>query len=203
MDLFDAIRQRRSIKHFDPAHEMTDEEIDGLLELAIESPTSFNIQNWRFVVVKDAANKEALRAASFNQAQVAEASITICVCADLRAWGREPERYWKNAPPEVADKLVPMITGLYAKDPQLQRDEAIRSVGLASQTIMLVAKAMGYDSCPMIGFVPDMVAKVIALPPDHVIGMLVAVGKALQPAWPKPGQLPLSEVAFRERFPQA
>lgn len=202
MDLFDAIRQRRSIKSFDPRHEMTDDEIDTLMRLAIESPTSFNIQNWRFVVVKEKANKAALRAASFNQAQVEEASITICLCADLDAWGAQPERYWRDAPPAVAAQLVPMITGLYGKDSQLQRDEAIRSIGIAAQTIMLAAKGMGYDTCPMIGFVPDLVGKVIHLPPRHLVGMLITVGKALKPAWPKPGQLALEDVVCRERFPE-
>ena len=66
---------------------------------------------------------------------------------------------------------------------------------------MVAAKAMGYDSCPMIGFEPDKVAKLINLPKDHVIGLLIAVGKAIKPAWPKPGQLPLEEVIVREKFP--
>ncbi len=66
---------------------------------------------------------------------------------------------------------------------------------------MLAAKAMGYCSCPMIGFEPDKVAELINLPKDHVIGLLIVVGKAIKPAWPKPGQLPLEEVIVREKFP--
>ena len=65
---------------------------------------------------------------------------------------------------------------------------------------MLAAKAMGYDSCPMIGFEPDKVAKLINLPDDHVIALMIAVGKAVKPAWAKPGQLPLDEVIVRDRF---
>ena len=68
MDTISAIRERRSVKHFDPDHKMTEAEINGLLELALLSPTSFNMQNWRFVVVTDQAKKDALRAAAWNQA---------------------------------------------------------------------------------------------------------------------------------------
>ncbi len=65
---------------------------------------------------------------------------------------------------------------------------------------MLAAKAMGYDSCPMIGFDPVQVAETINLPSDHVIGFMVTVDKAVQPAWPKGGQLALSEVVVQDRF---
>lgn len=53
MDTTTAIHQRRSVKHYDPDHKMTEVEIQALLELALLSPTSFNMQNWRFVVVTD------------------------------------------------------------------------------------------------------------------------------------------------------
>jgi len=65
---------------------------------------------------------------------------------------------------------------------------------------MLTAKAMGYDSCPMIGFDPVKVAEVINLPNNHVIGFMVAVGKAVKPAMPEGGQLALSEVMVQDRF---
>jgi nitroreductase len=65
---------------------------------------------------------------------------------------------------------------------------------------MLAAKAMGYDSCPMIGFEADKLAELIRLPAEHVIGFMITVGKAVRPAWPKPGQLPLAEVIVRDRF---
>ncbi len=96
--------------------------------------------------------------------------------------------------------LVNWMGPFHEGNEQIQRDEAIRSIGLAAQTIMLAAKAMGYDSCPMIGFEPDKVAELINLPDDHMVGMLIAVGRGTKPAWAKPGQLPLEEVVIRERF---
>jgi len=200
MDTLSAIRERRSVKHFDPEHEMTEAEINGLLEMALLSPTSFNMQNWRFVVVTDQAKKDALRAASWNQAQVSEASLTILICADLNAHV-DAERYWVNAPAPVREMLVPMIGPFYENNPQLQRDEAMRSVGIAAQTLMLAAKAMGYDSCPMIGFDALKVAEIIQLPENHVIGMMLTVGKAIKDANARGGQLPYEDVVFRNEFP--
>ena len=123
----------------------------------------------------------------------------MILTADLQAWGKSPERYWRNAPREVAELLVKWMQPFYDGKEQLQRDEAMRSCGLAGQTIMLAAKAMGYDSCPMIGFDPIQVGRLIRLPDDHVIGFMIAVGKA-KTAWPKPGQLPLEEVVVYDAF---
>jgi nitroreductase len=200
MDTLDAIRSRRSVKHYDPDHKMSAAEIEKLIGLAMLAPTSFNIQNWRFVVVTDPEQRKKLRAAAWDQAQVTDASILVILCADLRAWAHDPARYWKDAPAEARDRLVPMIGGFYEGRDQLQRDEAMRSVGIAGGTIMIAAKAMGLDSCPMIGFDPVKAAEIIGLPEDHVIGFMITVGKAKTPAWPRPGQLPMNEVMIRDRF---
>lgn len=201
MDTLTTINERRAVKHFDPAHVMPEADLARLLQAAIQSPTSFNMQNWRFVVVRDKALRQQVRAAAWDQAHVTDASVLFVLTADLKAWAREPSRYWRNAPKPVQDLLVPMMRPFYEGRDWQQRDEAMRSCGIAAQTIMLAAKAMGYDSSPMIGFDADAVAKLIRLPSDHVIAMMVVVGKATKPAWPKPGQLPLSEVVVYDRFP--
>jgi len=200
MNVQDAIRSRRAVKHFDPEHEMSSEEKDLLFDLVIQAPTAFNIQNWRFVVVEDPELRQEIRKVSWNQAQVTDGSLLIILCADLNAWKREPERYWRNAPKEVQDFLVPAIKKYYDGSPQAQRDEAMRSCGIAAQTIMLAAQEMGYESCPMDGFDFDAVGELINLPGDHVVSMFVVVGKGIQPARPKGGQLPLEDVKFSNRF---
>lgn len=200
MELFDAINQRRSIKAYDPEHRMTDAEIEQLLTLAIQSPTSFNIQHWRFVVVREAELRKQIRAVGNDQAQMTDASILIVMTADTKAWQKNPARYWQNAPKEVADLLVNWMGPFHEGREQLQRDEAMRSIGMAMQTIMLAAKGMGYESCPMIGFDFEPVAELINLPEDHVLGPMIAVGKGIKDPWPKSGQLPLGEVVFHDKF---
>lgn len=200
MNVNTAIETRRSVKSFDPHHKMTEAEIDQLLSLAMLSPTAFNIQNWRFVLVTDAVLRHQIRAVSWNQAQVEEASLLIVLTADLKAWEKQPERYWKDAPKAASDILVPMIGHYYADNEQLQRDEGMRSCGMAAMTIMLAAKEMGYDTCPMDGFDFDAVGKLLNLPADHTPTMFVVVGKPLKEAQPRSGQLAMNEVVISNTF---
>lgn len=200
MDTFEAIKTRRAVKHYDPQHQMSDAEIEQLMSLVRLSPTAFNIQNFRFVRVQDQTLRESIRAVAWDQAQVTDASLLLVLCADLKAWEKEPGRYWANAPAEVRDFMLPAIAQYYRDKEQVQRDEAMRSCGIAAQTIMLAAKAMGYDSCPMDGFDFDAVARLINLPEDHVIAMFVVVGKQTKAAWERPGQLPIDEILINDHF---
>ena len=200
MNVSEAIEARRAVKQFDPEHRMTDADMETLLSLALLAPTAFNIQNWRFVLARDPELRQQLRAASFDQAQVTDASLLVILCADLKAWDREPERYWSQTPPEVRDHLVGMIRQFYGGREQVQRDEAMRSCGLAASVLMLAAKEMGYDSCPMDGFDADAVGKLINLPSDHVVAMYVAIGKKTGDPHPRGGKLDAGEVVITDRF---
>lgn len=200
MDTLQAIKERRAVKHYDTDFVMPAQDKQELLDLALQAPTSFNLQNWRFVLAEDEEQKKKLREAAWDQAQVTDASMVFVLCADVKAWDKELARYWKDAPKEAQDILVPMIKPFYDGKDWQQRDEAMRSVGIVAQTLMLAAKAKGYDSCPMIGFDTDKVAEIINLPDDHVIGMMLVIGKATKQAWPKPGQLPLDDVLIVNSF---
>jgi nitroreductase len=201
MNTFDAITTRRAVKAFDPDHRLTAEEEEKLLTATIQAPTSFNIQHWRFVVVRDPELRQKIRKELGNdQAQMTDASLLVIFTADVDAWKKDPGRYWQNAPQEVADLLVNWMGPFHDGREWLQRDEAQRSIGMAMQTLMLAATAMGYQSCPMIGFDIEGVAKLINLPEDHVMGPMVAIGKGTKDPWPKPGQLPLSELVVENGF---
>jgi len=200
LSVAEAIQTRRAVKAFDPGHKMTGQETERLLSLAVLAPTAFNIQNWRFVLLRDPVLRKQVRALAWDQAQVTDASLLIVLCADLKAWEKEPARYWRNVQNPVQDYMLPAIHQYYAGREQVQHDEAMRSCGIAAMTLMLAAKEMGYDSCPMDGFDFDAVGKQINLPPDHAIAMFVAIGKGIQEPFPRGGQLPLSEVVVEDRF---
>ncbi len=200
MNVLEAIKARRAVKHFDENYEMPREHTQLMIEHTLESPTSFNIQHWRIINVENSLLRQQVREAAWDQAQITDASLLFVLCADIKAWDKQPEQYWKNAPQAAQDVLVPMIKPFYEGSEQLQRDEAVRSIGIAAQTLMLTAKALGYDSCPMIGFDNGKVAEIIKLPSDHLIGMIITVGKATQPAWPKPGQLSQDKVVLKDTF---
>jgi nitroreductase len=200
MDTIDAIRGRRAVKHYDAAFVMPVEHEALLIDLARQAPTSFNLQNWRVANVKDKALRAEIRAAAWDQAQVTDASLLFVFAADLKAHERDPARYWVDAPKEAQDILVPMITPFYAGREWLIRDEGMRSVGFAAQTMMIAAKAMGYESSPMIGFDLDKVSGLVNMPKDYAIAMMLAIGRGTKPAWAKPGYIPLSEVVVTDRF---
>lgn len=200
MQTLDAIKARRAVKHFDANYRFSDKQINELFSLAMLSPTAFNIQNWRFVNVTEPELRQQIRTAAWGQEQVTDASLFIVICADLKSWEKQPQRYWANADQAVQDFILPAIDQYYRDKGPVQRDEAMRSCGIAAQTLMLAAKAMGYDSCPMDGFDFSEVGQLINLPDDHVIAMCLAIGKATQAANPRGGQIAKEELVINNRF---
>ncbi|WP_028301061.1 nitroreductase family protein [Oceanospirillum beijerinckii] len=201
MNTFDAIYGRRAIKHFDPEHKISAEDEQKLLQAVIQSPTSYNVQHWRFVVLRDPEHRAAIRSdLGFDQTQITDASLLILFTADTQAWQKQPERYWAEVPEEIQAMMVGMMQDFHQGREWLQRDEAQRSIGMAMQTLMLAAQAMGYQSCPMIGFDIERLADAINLPEGYVIGPMVAIGKGTKAPWPKAGQLPLQELVIEDRF---
>ncbi|WP_420546548.1 nitroreductase family protein [Nitrosopumilus sp.] len=200
MDTLEAIKTRRATKKFDKSYKMTSEQVKSLMEHAILSPTSYNQQNWRFITITEQSIKDQISKAARDQPQPSEGSLVIILCGNMNAWKEEPLRYWKNHPSEKQETVKNALHRKYADSPQNRRDEAIRSCGMAAQTIMLAARQMGLDSCPMGGFEYDELAKVINLPENHLIVLMIVVGKAAEPAKPRGGQLSLDKIVFENRF---
>ena len=200
MDTVTAISTRRAVKQFDPDFHLSGKDLNELLELTLLSPTAFNIQHWRFLVLKDPELRQAVQRVSSDQPQVTSASALVLICADINAWKKEPNRYWHDAPEGIGEFVVNALSRFYEGRAQLQRDEAMRSIGIAAQTLMLAATARGLDTCPMDLIDNEAVSQLIELPADHVLGMYVAIGKALEPAWPRAGQLATNEVVMTDRF---
>ena len=200
MDTFEAINTRRAIKKFDRTYKMTSEQVNSLMELAILSPTSYNQQNWRFITVIEQSIKDKISKAARNQSQPADGSLVIILCGNMNAWKEDPLRYWKNHTSEKQEYVKNALHAKYFDNIQNQRDEAIRSCGFAGQTIMLAARQMDLDSCPMVGFEYDELAEIINLPENHLIVLMIVVGKAIEPANPRGGQLSLDKVVFKNKF---
>ena len=200
MDVSGAIEKRRAVKRFDPDFIIPEEDERRLFELTLLSPTAFNIQHWRFLVVRDPELREEIRAVTWGQPQITEASLLVVICADVQAWRKRPERYCSHAPDEQREGILEAIRMYYEDNPQRQRDEALRSCGIAAQTLMLAATAMGYESCPMDLSDFDAVAELIDLPEDHLIALFVAIGRGTEAPWPRGGKLPYEEVVLIDRF---
>ncbi len=200
MELFSAVEQRRAIKHYDTDASVAEADFQQIMQAVLLSPTSYNIQHWRFVRVKSRDIRLKIKDAAWGQQQVEDASEVIVLCADTQAWADRPERYWANADETTQSILLPMLQSFYTGKEQTQRDEAMRSCGMAAQTLMLAAKALGYDTCPMIGFDEHAVADIIQLPESYVISMIITIGKAARAANVRGGQLSLAEALVEDRF---
>ncbi|PZP22142.1 nitroreductase family protein [Pseudomonas kuykendallii] len=200
MHIEEAITTRRAVKGYDPAFVLSAEEKNDLLRLALLAPSAFNLQHVRLVEVSDAALRAQIREAGWGQAQMTDASMLVVVCAQVDSWEKNVKRVWEGAPPEVQDYMAGAIDAYYRDKPQVQRDETMRSCGLMAQTLMLAARGKGLDSCPMDGFDFDAVAKLIRLPANHVIGLMVAIGKQTIEPKPRIGKLPFDEVVLRNHF---
>jgi nitroreductase len=200
MNVSEAIEARRSVKHYDPDHVIPETDLAELIRLTKLAPSSFNMQNYRILVVRDPEIRQQIRAAAWDQPQVTDASVLFIMCADLTAHLADPADYWSHAPEEVQNILGPMIKPFYEGNDTLIRDEAMRSAALAGMTLMLAAKDMGYDSCPMIGFDAAKVAELINLPENYAIGFMIPVGKQAQPGWERGDRLPDEKVVTYDRF---
>jgi nitroreductase len=200
MNVSEAIEARRSVKHYDSDHVMPEQDLAELIRLTKLAPSSFNMQNYRILVVRDAKIRQQIRAAAWDQPQVTDASVLFIMCADLTSHLADPADYWSHAPEEVRNILGPMIKPFYEGNDSLIRDEAMRSAALAGMTLMLAAKGMGYDSCPMIGFDSAKVSELINLPENYAIGFMIPVGKQAQPGWERGDRLPDEKVVTYDRF---
>lgn len=181
---------------------LTQAQIEDLIELASEAPSSFNIQHWRFVAVTRPERKALLRKAAFNQEKVEQAAVTFIILGDMRAHEDlastlAPSVEAGIVPAPVAATFVGMANQMYAHE-QSARDEAIRSGSLAAMTLMLAARARGYASGPMIGFDPAAVSASFGIPKRYVPVMLLPVGTAAAGNWPRKPRLRVGQILYFE-----
>jgi putative NAD(P)H nitroreductase len=177
----DVIRGRISAERFQTGGEVSDDELRELIEDAILAPSSFNIQHWRFVAVRDPEDKKRLRAAAYDQAVVEDAAMTLIVLGDLRGHEKLAEILDDCVDQDAmtsrtAKRWIELSNGIYRNE-QMARDEAIRSATLASMVLMLSAAARGLATAPLIGFDPDAVRHEFEIPEHCLPVMLLAIGR--------------------------
>jgi len=199
MEFSSVLQNRRSVKKYDPDHVITDDALRSLFEKVILSPSSFNLQHWRFVVVRGKALKAKIRKAAYDQEQIESASAVIVVSGKLNAH-ENADQIYAEAPENVRQSMIPMIGNLYTGKDDFQRDETIRSASLAAMTLMLAAYDMGYATGPMIGFDPLKVGELIKLKDNHIPVMIIVIGKQQGEMRPRAFRYSLEEVVKLESF---
>jgi nitroreductase len=206
LDVPSAILQRRSIKNFKP-DPIDPALLNQIIELTIAAPSSFNIQDWRIVVVQDTTQRAALAAACWNQPQVAQAPVNLVFAADIKAgesdltpildrgletgaWNEKTVAYFKKSIPEFA-------VGLGDK----AREYAIKDAMIAATHAMLAAESLGLSSCMMNGWMEDKVKAVIGAEndPNLAIALILPIGYAAEPR-KNPGRMPFEFNVSRDRI---
>lgn len=199
------IRERHSVRKYDPSWKISDTEIKEILEEAILAPSSSNLQPWRFIVITDPEVKANLLPIAHNQAQIVESSVTIAVLGDIEAY-RNAETIYQQA--EAAGFITAEIGAAMAKrsydgysamPAEKLKDIALIDGGLISMQLMLAAKARGYDTVPMGGFVHDSFKELFGITERYVPVMLIALGKAAVEGRPT-ARLPLEAVTHWNTF---
>lgn len=195
------VKERRSVRHYDPAFNISEQELKDILTEATLAPSGANMQPWKFVVFNDQALKEQLLPIANNQQQVVNASAVIAVLGDLEYIRQVDSVYDASVEAgymtqEVKETLVTNMKGMLASmDPQYIKDGVIFDCGLVSMQLMLAARARGYDTVPMAGYDKEKFIEAFDIPNHYVPTILIAIGKASQPGHPTT-RLPIEEMTF-------
>lgn len=187
---FEVMKQRRSVRNYDPNFKIERDELKALIGDAVSAPSSNNMQSWRFLVIDSPEQKEVLLPIANNQQQVADASAVIVVLGDLESYkmvetitGRAVEQGYMT---EEAQKA--MVERTVSRAATLPRERltkiAYTDGGLVAMQLMLAAKARGYDTVPMGGFNAEKLFETFGISERYVSVLMIAIGKALSPGRP-------------------
>ncbi|HEY0546484.1 MAG TPA: nitroreductase family protein [Pyrinomonadaceae bacterium] len=199
--------ERRATNHFTD-EPVPDETLNAILKLAAQAPSGYNLQPWRFVVVRDAENRKRLQAAAFNQPKVAEAPVVVIAIGMKEEWQERADEVfsegaergagspdtWKQA----KEGAVQFLTGAQKMDVWVNRHTMI-----AVTTMMLVAEAYGFDTAPMEGFNAAAVKTEFDIPEEAEVVALLAIGRGAEPEKAYPGRFPLDRIVYSERYGEA
>lgn len=206
--LKDAIEQRRAARAFHP-NPIPTAVLEKILKLGVRSPSGYNLQPWRFVVVTEQENRDRLKTCAFDQRQVGEAPVVLICCGDRRVknsdyidsviqLGEEAGAMTD----QYADYMRSQIPNFFENHPSFESMEAWtnRHTMLAVAHMMIVAKAFGVDSCPMEGFVSDCVKEAFNIPDEVDVCCLLALGFATEPYKQYGGRFGFDKVFYGESF---
>ena len=195
----DLIESRVSTPRYQAGRDLPESTIRELVQLATRAPSAYNLQNWKFIAVRSDAAKARLHAVAYQQRQVLDAPVTFIICGTLAAHETLAQRLQPSVdagilPPATLQGWTAMASESHAGNPQLQRDEALRSASLSAMTLMLAAQGMGLASGAMSGFDAEGVAREFGLGANELPVMLVTAGYPAADNWPQKVRRPLHEV---------
>lgn len=194
----EAAERRRSVRQYAPTA-ILESDLRELLRLAGRAPSAFNVQPWRFIVVRDPALKAELSAAAYGQQQIVRAPATIVIYSDMQsALDRMPESMHPDMPQDKRDAGVENFRGQFANQTVEERENwGNAQSNIALGYLLLLAESMGFATSPMLGFEPEKVKALLGLPEHVRIPALISIGYAAEEGF-RPHRLPVETlVDFR------
>lgn len=187
MNYKDITEKRRSINFFDPDRALPEEIIEQMIDLASKAPSSFNLQPWNLMVLKETADKEKLKSLAWDQPKVVEAPVVFIVLADRNGWKEghaTVEKNWQqmiasgSMVPEQRDWFLNAAKSLYGWSPEASLAFAAKNTGFFAMGLMYAATSLGLETHPMDGFDHEGVRKAFNIPDNYWIPLLIAAGYA-------------------------
>ncbi len=185
MDFKDILIKRRAINFFDPDRDVEESLLKAVVEDAAKAPSSYNLQPWKLMVLRDHDKKTKLQALAFDQPKVSEAPVTLIILADRDGWKAENSTLGSvfkdfvasgKMQPEQKEWFTGVTQGLYGGSAESSQAFANKNAGLFCMSLMYAASAHGLETHPMDGFDHDGVKKAFNIPDNYWIPMLIAVG---------------------------
>ncbi len=209
------IHERRATPHFDSSS-ISDEDLRRVLEAGREAPSGYNLQPWRFVVVRDPEQRRRLREAAMGQPKVEEAPVIIVSCGDPEAYNRGDldevlhigmeHGFADEKRNEQTRQAVHYMLDRPGPAAAVRPDRAVwinRQVMIAFTTMLWRAEALGYDTAPMEGFHEEKIREVLRIPDRVRVVAMLAIGHLKGADKPYGGRFPLSRIAFAEQWGNA
>jgi nitroreductase len=185
MNFQEISKKRRSINFFDTDKEVSEDLLREMVEIAANTPSSFNLQPWNLMVLKDSQDKEKLKSLAWDQPKVAEAPVVLIVLADKKGWEKGHPVFEKNweemlksgsMQPEQRDWFLTATNSLYNWSEDANLAFAVKNTGFFAMSLMYAAISLGLETHPMDGFDHEAVRREFNIPDNYWIPLLLAVG---------------------------
>lgn len=196
-EILKAFEYRHACKIFDDNKKIPEEDIRFVLETGRLSPSSFGLEQWKFLVTQNQNFKNKLCAASFDQPQLSTCSHVVIILAKKGLYNAGSEHVVKmfkrwNYPEETYKVMIDLHAALVGNVDQVQW--AIEQCNFAASNMMTSAAMIGIDSCAIGGFEPDKVKDILNIDSEkYELALMIPFGYRCNPQPPK-ARLPFDEV---------